>query len=221
MTKRGTTAFRAVLALALLMSDSGNADDEEYPVTVLSKYRTRYDRIRTTLAESASHLSQKNPDHNVCSRTMNPPLKVADHETDYDEKHDEATDNAELMMESDLTSPGVPESRDAPTSLNRYTVLPGFLARDLRITGPKGPLDSNAFKIGPHYGDEIHPFDKDPGRRLAKNLDAGLRVRYVIELRVTKNTPPDVKSVPKKGRIGSIHSRTSHSEPVPHRPETE
>jgi hypothetical protein len=63
-------------------------------------------------------------------------------------------------------------------------------------------LGSNAFKVGPNYGDEIYPFDKDAGRRLAKNLDAGLRVRYVVALRVTRYTPPDVKSVPEEAGWG-------------------
>ncbi|MER8161011.1 hypothetical protein [Streptomyces sp. NPDC094472] len=178
----------------LLVPGCGNDDDdEEYPVTVLSEYRPRYDKIRTVLAESASHLPQERPARNACSRAMTPKLSVAD----YEHEHEEVTDNAELFMQDDLTSADVPENRDTPASLDRFTVLPGYLARGLRITGPKGPLGSNDFKVGPDYG-ETYDVEKDPGRRLAKILDAGLGMRYVVALRVLKYTPPDVKSVPEE-----------------------
>jgi hypothetical protein len=191
-----TTALGAVLALAFLVSGCGSDDDdEEYPVTVLSEYRPRYDGIRTALAESASRLPQERPARNACSRAVTPLLSVADDEFTYEE----ITDNAELFMEGDLTSPDVPENRDAPASLDRFTVRSGYLARGLRITGPKGPLGSNDFKVGPDYGSETYRVgEEDPGRRLAKILDTGLRMRYVVALRVVKYTPPDVKSVPEE-----------------------
>ncbi|MGN9763009.1 hypothetical protein [Streptomyces sp. SD31] len=185
-------ALGAVLALVLLLPGCGSDDDdEEYPVTVLSEYRSRYDRIRTALAESASHLPQESPARNACSRAMTPKLSVAD----YEYESEEITDNAELFMEEDLTSPDVPANRDTPASLDRFTVLPGYLARGMRITGPKGPLGSNEFKVGPDYG-ESYEVEDDPGRRLGKILDAGLRMRYVVALRVLKYTPPAVKSFP-------------------------
>jgi hypothetical protein len=160
-----------------------------YPEAILREYQARFDAVRAALANVAPRLpTDPAPAQPSCTRPVDPvPVyRGYDSVTDYD------AGNVEAMMAQDLAV-----QLPRRFTLDEYVVRPGFLTRGLQVTSARGPLGTGEFAVDDGFGRETDLTGAlDKSRRLRLFLDAGLRMRYVLALRVVSFTRITVEAFP-------------------------
>jgi hypothetical protein len=196
-----TVLVVAVFAVTPVVTGCGDdgPDEPRYPENILTEYRPRYDVLRAAVAAGTPSLpADPAPATAACTRPVEPAFDYIR----YDAVENFEPGNTETVLAEWASDLAYPLDR----TLTKYSVVPGFLARGLQITGDRGPLGSNEYAVGPGYAretDKTGAMDKTV--LLRKVLDAGLRIRYLVVLRVTAFTQPVPITEPNEARfVGDV-----------------
>lgn len=192
VANRAFAVFTVAAVLSLTACGAnGSSSDDAHATAVLGTYRPLYDAIRATLVHTAGRLPTTSPTAASCTRRIAPTFDDVQSDGDFGEPG-----NTEVMRIETLPEPYQRPDFDPGDDLDTFLPVSGYLSNGLWLTGREDPLrGTDVFAVGSEHANVGITNEQDPSRRLKLLLDAGLKVRYVIAVRVTGYRPPGLDPV--------------------------